>query len=242
MKNMSKHLLSVFFIINLFGAKAQWTEISIDEYTKMIEAIEQKIPRGISYGYEAKYLFFEEAKSTDIIQSFEFSCIYNAKQKLFNIKQFEHEIIQNADIQIICDPVFKQIVVNKPMDEYFDFGSMNKIMSSEVNSVKKQIKGKIQMYSVEFIEGHRFKAAEIWVNETGMICKYILFTSDSIMDDTLGNERLIQPRMEIQYFNYQVGKAAEELKLKTVDFYFLDLTQKLLTQDYNDFEIIDLRN
>lgn len=239
---MGKYLLSLFFMVNLFGALAQWSEIPLDEYTKIIEEIEQKIPRGTSYSYQAKYSFFEEAQSTDTIQSFDFSCTYNAKQQLFNIKQFEHEIIQNNEIQIICDQEYRQIVVNKPIDEFFNIGSMSKIMSNEVKGLKKQTKGKIQIFSIEFIDGHRFKSAEIWVNEYGMICKYILFTADTIVDDTLGNERLIHPRMEIQYFNYKQGKVVEELKLKTVDFYFLNLTQKLLNQDYKDFEIIDLRN
>jgi hypothetical protein len=241
---MKSWIVLLMVLTNGLGLKAQWQDITLEEFSNVILAIEKKIPEGSSYSYEAKYLFFEEPQSTDTTLSYDFVLSHQVKKQNFNMSQFGRDIIQNKEVQIACDTAEKQIVINYPSEEYFkrkttdDFAML---LKSKCTAQKKTI-GKNTVYYLKFADKARYKGAEIWISSDGMVSKYILFTAVDVLDDTKETDRYIHPRMEIHFFNYQFGKKVDEAKLKDVNFYFLDIEKKILKEEYKDFEIIDLRN
>ncbi|TNF48837.1 MAG: hypothetical protein EP305_04500 [Bacteroidetes bacterium] len=230
--------------MNSLTGRSQWQDISMEEFSKMILSIEEKIPEESSYSYEAKYLFFEEPQSTDTTLYYGFSLSNQVKKQLFNMHQFGREIVQNNKVQIICDTAEHQIIINYPNEEYYkrkttdDFALL---LKSKCTAQKKS-QGKNTIYALMFAKGARYKGAELWVGSDGMISKYILYTAIDVLDDSKEIDKYIHPRMEIHFFNYQVGKKVDEANLKNVNSFFLDLENKTLKEEYKDFEIIDLRN
>jgi hypothetical protein len=223
---------------------AQWQDVTLEDFSKVILSIEEKIPAGTSYSYQAQYLFFEEHNSIDTTLKYDFSLSYQAKRQELNMIQFGRDLFQNKDVQIVCDTVEKQIVINYPMEEYFkrkttdDFALLLKSKCS----AQKKSQGKSTIYYLKFAEGARYQGAELWINTDGMVSKYILYTAIDVLDDTKETNRFIHPRMEVHFFNFQIGKKVDELKLKNEAFYFMDFSKMILKDEYKNFEIIDLRN
>jgi hypothetical protein len=241
---MKSWIILVLVSFNWLGVHAQWQDITLDEFSKVILAIEQKIPEGSSFSYQAKYLFFEELQSTDTTLSYDFVLSNQVKKQNFNMTQFGRDIIQNKDVQIACDTAEKQIVINYPSEEYSKRKTIEDfalLLKSKCTAQKKTV-GKSTVYYLKFADGARYKGAEIWIGADGMVTKYILYTAIDVLDDTKETDRYIHPRLEIHFFNYQFGKKVDEAKLKDVNFYFLDIENKILKEEYKDFQIIDLRN
>lgn len=235
-------ILSLIFFV--FGAKAQWQDITLEEFSNVILDVENRIPKGESYSYEAKYLFFEELNSTDASLSYDFNLDYQLKNQLFNMNQFGREVVQNKDVQVVCDTAEKQIIINYPNAEYFKRKTMDdySLLLKSKCTAQKRTEGKFTVYYLKFAEGARYQGAELWIEKDGMVVKYIVYTGVDVLDDTKETDRMIHPRMEILFSNYQFGKKVDEKKLKNIDFYFLDLGKLILKDTYKNFEIIDLRN
>lgn len=235
-------ILSLIFLV--FGAKAQWQDITLEEFSNVILDVENRIPKGESYSYEAKYLFFEELNSTDTTLSYDFNLDYQMKNQLFCMNQFGREVVQNKDIQVVCDTAEKQIIINYPNVEYFKRKTMDdySLLLKSKCTAQKRTEGKFNVYYLKFAEGARYQGAELWIEKDGMVVKYIVYTGVDVLDDTKEIDRMIHPRMEVHFSNYQFGKKVDEKKLKNIDYYFVDLGKLILKDTHKNFEIIDLRN
>lgn len=241
---MKGFILIFSTLVLSFGAKAQWQDITLEEFSNVILEIENRIPKGESYSYKAVYLFFEELNSTDSTLQYDFSLEHQMKNQLFNMNQFGREVVQNKDVQIVCDTTEKQIIINYPNAEYFKRKTMDdySLLLKSKCTAQKRTEGKYTVYYIKFAEGARYKGAELWVEKDGMVVKYIVYTGIDVLDDTKETDRMIHPRMEVHFSNYQFGKKVDEKKLKNIDYYFVDLSKLILKDTYKNFEIIDLRN
>jgi hypothetical protein len=239
-----KNWIIIFFILGAMTCHAQWKDITLEEFSTVILDVEKRIPQGESYGYVANYLFFEELNSTDTTLKYDFNLNYQVRNKLFNMTQFGRDVVQNKDFQVVCDTAEKQIIINYPNEEYYkrkttdDFALL---LKSKCTAQKKE-QGKTTIYYLTFADGARYKGAELWIENTGMVVKYIMYTGIEVLDDTKESDRYIHPRMEVHFSNYQFGKKVDDKKLKNVDYYFLDINKLVLKDTYKNFEIIDLRN
>lgn len=235
----------VFFGMVMLGlcANAQWQDIPLDEFSGVILGLEGKIPEGSSYAYRAKYLFFEEPNSTDTTLAYDFELCYQAQRSHFYMSQFGREVIQHADIQMICDTAVKQLVLLRPEEKYLhrktteDFA----LLLNSKCKAQKRMSGKNTVYYLTFADGARYHGAEMWLTNEGLVSKYILYTATDVVDDSHETDRIIHPRMEIHFTDYKFGKQAEELHPKGIPSFFSDLKTKTPAAKYKDFEIIDLR-
>lgn len=231
-------------ILPAFGLRAQWQEITLEEFSEALLAMEAKIPEGESYSYDATYLFFEEPASMDTSLVYDFELVNQIKKGHFYMRQFGREVIQNAQVQLVCDTTEKQLILQEPSPEYYkrkttaDFAML---LQSKCKARKKTV-GKQTVYYLEFAPGARFKGAELYLNSDGNVTTYILYTAMDVLDDTGETNRFIHPRMEVHFSHQQTGKVVDDKVLKNVDDYFLDFTNKVLKEEYKAYELIDLRN
>ncbi len=229
------------FFTCLFG---QWNEISLPKYSEIIQSIENRIPENQSFSYQAKYSFFEELNSSDTTLQYDFKLVYNHKKKLLNIQQFNHKIIQDETVKITIDSIQNMLVISTPSNDfikkrvYDDF----KVINNSNCSAQSDISGKFEKYMFIFAQGARYKNSELWVEKNGMVKKYILRSNVDVTNDSKFTDRIIHPRLDIDYFNYVFSKKIEEQQLETIATYFDDFEKKILKPKYQHLEIIDLKN
>lgn len=239
-----RNWLLIGFLVVATPLVAQWKDIELEEFSKAILEVENRIPQGESYSYEAIYLFFEEPGSTDTTLMYDFSISVQSEKQLLNMLQFGREMVQNKSIQVVCDPEEKQLIVNYPTQDYFQRKSMEDyslLLKSECTAQKKTVSNQT-VYYLKFAEGARYSGVELWIENGGMVTKYIMYTGIDVLDDTGETDRFIHPRMEIHFSDYTFGKKVDQQNLQTVNKYFSDITSLIPNEAYKDFEIIDLRN
>lgn len=238
-----KIILSLFFFIACFNSQAQWIKSSTEEFATVILAIENSISDEASYSYKAHYSFFEQENSIDTIEQMRVELIYNAKSNTLNFIQSDKIIIQTKDIQISCDTAFSRITLNHSNPSYFSRKSGEDFLPiiEQKSTVKKRFVGDLEVFRLDFESTNLWKAAEIWIDKKGMVFKYILWTGQPILDDTGIENKILQPRMEVSYFDFQVGVSAEKKQIVCVDSYFSNLKNKVLHHKYNKFLVEDLR-
>lgn len=239
-----KIILTILPLITCWELQAQWKDISLIEYSKTIQAIEKRIPENQSYSYQAKYSFFEELNSTDTTLKLDFKLVYNHKKKLLNILQFNQIIIQDEKVKLTIDTIRNMLVISQPNKEYLkkrvqeDFNIINNSSCSAQSSIS----SKYEKYKFNFAEGARYKNSELWVEKNGMVVKYILKSNVDVNDDSKFTDRIIHPRLDIDYFNYVFNKEIEAQNLETIETYFDDFDKKIVKPKYQHLEIIDLLN
>lgn len=241
MKGLKIGVVMVFQVLGAWGQ--QWEAITSEEFTEVILEMEKQIPAGASYGYEAKYVFFDYATSTDTVQVMDYWLHTQPKNKRLNMFQIGREIIQTPEVMLICDTSMNYIIVQPASKEL-----MRQRMSDDFTPLKsglfptfKMEKGGLVGYRVEFPEGMQYNASEIWVNKSNKVKKYILFSAQEVLDDDGEQERMIQPRMEIVFTKFKTATEVDGIQLKTETKFFKDFKGLIPQDKYKDFEIIDLR-
>ena len=77
-------VLGMFIVTNV---RAQWADISLEEFSQVILDVEKRIPEGESYHFKADYFFFEYLNSTDTTQRLSMELTYHSKTKTLNFYQ-----------------------------------------------------------------------------------------------------------------------------------------------------------
>lgn len=233
-------VLGLFVVTNV---RAQWTDISLEEFSQAILDVEKRIPEGESYHFKADYFFFEYLNSTDTTQRLSMELTYHSKTKTLNFYQLGKFIVQTKDVQITCDTAYQSLILNAPNPEYNkrkgteDF---KKLLASKCTA-KKRVSGKYEVYYLEFAPNASLKAAEIWIEKNGMVKKYIMYTGREILDDSGEVDKMIQPRMEVVYSDYSFGATADKKAIVGSEKYFKDLKNKVLQKEFEGYEVVDLR-
>lgn len=225
------------------GVRAQWTDISLEEFSQVILDVEKRIPEGESYHFKADYFFFEYLNSTDTTQRLSMELTYHSKTKTLNFYQLGKFIVQTKDVQITCDTAYQSLILNTPNLEYNKrkgIEDFKKLLASKCTA-KKRVSGKYEVYYLEFAPNASLKAAEIWIEKNGMVKKYIMYTGREILDDSGEVDKMIQPRMEVVYSDYSFGASADKQSIVGSEKYFKDLKNKVLQKEFEGYEIVDLR-
>lgn len=240
---IKKTFITFILSLGLTSLHAQWEDISLEDFSKAILAVEDRVPKGTSYAFEADYFFFEQLESTDTTLSLHTELSYQYAITLLNMDQFGRLTVQTKDVQITCDTTYKQIILNDPNPEYTKRKGMEdfKLLLKSECKVQKMQKGKFEVYSIQFADGARYRGAEIWIEKGGMVNKYILYAGMPVMDDSGKEDKVIEPRLEVHFKNYLFGDKADKKKLIGDNEYFLNLKELKLQMKYEGYEIVDLR-
>jgi len=231
------------FIGFSFSVSAQWKDISLDEFSKAILSVEARIPENVSYSYSANYAFFNELQSKDTVSSFPFKLIYQHQKGLLYLEQYGRKTIQNETVQLVCDTANKQLIINNRNPELFKRKSSEDyqlLLKSKCTARKRKHENQT-IYLLTFAKGARYKEAEIWIENDGMVTKYILYAGVDVPESQFETNKFIHPRMEITYSKYIFGKKVDDKKFDTVATYLVDQTNLKATAKYQSYEIIDLR-
>jgi hypothetical protein len=239
----SKHIFALFFCLACFIAHAQWTTSTMEEFASEILKIENRIPEEASYSYKAHYSFFEQENSNDTVERMQIELIFNAKRNALNFSQLDKFIVQTDDIQITCDTAYRTLILNYPNPTFFSrkSGEDFKQIAEQKSTVKKRSMGDYEIFHLDFESTNLWKAAEIWFDKKGMVKKYILWTGQPILDDSGSENKIIQPRMEVLYSDFQIGPSADKKQTVGVEHYFSDIKNKVLQPKYSGFKVVDLR-
>lgn len=235
--------LSFMFVCWSNTGWAQWEEISLENFAQMILDVEAKMDKNTSYAYDVDYLFFDFADSKDTVLKYDGSLAFSAKHALMNLYQFDRFIIQDAEVQLTCDTAYKQIVINHPNPDFLkrkEMEDFKKLINSQCKA-HKSTKGKNTIYTITFAPTSPYKGAELWMDKSGIISKYVLYSAQEVLDDSNETPKTIQPRMEVLLSAFESDLGSIDKKITPVSKY-IDLDSMELTEFYKDFELIDLRN
>lgn len=225
------------------NAIGQVTEISLEDFFKAILAVENRIPKGTSYQFATDYFMYDDLSSTSASIILHSNLCYQASKSVLSFEQFGKFIIQTKDIQITCDTAMKQLILNKANPALIERRGLEDFKALLHSKCKAFIdnRANYKVYTIQFAEGARFKNAELWIQNDGMVKKYILRAGVDVLYESENEERLLRPKMEIRFSDYLTGSQVDLIELRDISTYFVDLDKKILHADYAAYEIIDLR-
>lgn len=226
-----------------FSVSAQWKDISLDEFSKAILSVEARIPENTSYAYSANYAFFNELQSKDTVVTFPFKLIYQHQNDLLYLEQYGRKTLQHNGMQLVCDTMNKQLIINvanKQLIKRKSTDDFQLLLKSKCTAKKRKHENQT-IYLLTFAKGARYKEAEIWIENNGMVTKYILYAGVDVPESQFETNKFIHPRMEITYGKYIFGKKVDEKKIDTIATYLVDQINLKATAKYQSYEIIDLR-
>lgn len=220
-----------------------WQNSTLEDFSALIMKIEQKVQNGDSYSFESDYVFYNDPTTTVPVMK-ESAFLICSKGEEIYLKQFSRYMIQNKELNVVCDTLSKTIIINDSQNQFFkkkatsDFAEL--LNSRSV--VKKKKEGNVTKYILEFPKGFTYLAAEIWIENESNVKKYILYTANEYYDDSEEEVKMIQPRVEITFKNQWFGEQAKTAGMKRVsDYIVLEDGEYRTNSKYSDYEIIDLR-
>jgi hypothetical protein len=239
-----RNILFLLILLSFGTAFGQWKETTLDDFSQAILASEGKISANSSYSFETVYLFFEQHTGTEQTLRFNGKIVCDAGKELY-MDQFDRWTVQDSRVNVVCDTAQHMIILNdvdpalvtrRTDDSY-------KLFLKSKCTVQKQVTGKSVRYLITFSPGDRYKSAEIWFRENGLVEKYTLLSGVEVTDDTqMDAPRTIEPRLEIFYNNYLFGdKAAVKTMRRVSHFVTAENGKYTLTPAYAGYQLIDLR-
>ena len=233
----------VLFQAALF-AQNGWENCTLEQYAKAIQISESKIGEDESYSFDSEYLFYTSLTINEPELTMHSSLICKKGKEIY-LSQFGRLMYQNQLINIVCDTSVGKIILSDPQPAFFKrkMTSDFEILLNSNCKVKKKKSNLFSKYYFEFAKNPKYLAAEIWLRNSEIVERYILYTSSEIIDDSKQQERLIQPRLEVVFSNYEYGESVKVQNMKTTED-FITITNGIFSpnKDYENFEIIDLRN
>lgn len=233
----------VYFSIDAFAQ--EWTVIELEDFQAKILELEKIKKENQSFAVEGEYLFYEQHKGGEPSYSFPLVMRIHPEEEKVYMEQLGRTMIQNENVLITCDTSTLQLIVQKSNPAFYKqrmTGDFTALAKSE-SKAKYRKSGRIEIYRLEFPEGATYKAVELWVNPTkNVIEKYVMFAREQVADEFKKEVEYIQPRMEIVYSDYLIGKEVEKQKFSDPKVYFSDLKLLTPTPEFEGYEIIDLRN
>lgn len=240
-------LLNSLVVLIVLGvhstASCQWKELSLEEYAQVIIDAEKKLNAQQSYSYVLTYNFYEQLEDITPIQSEKMNYWYNAKSKTIYLSQKDKEVFQNSELHLVCDNSLNQMIISDPIPEFItqkSIGDFSKLINGSCTARWKEL-GNLKIYELNFAKGARFSKCELWLTSESIPTKYIIESSNEIMDDSTDEEKLIQPKMEIIIENFKKGSSVNFDNSKNIDDFLENETTITFLAKYQDYELIDLR-
>lgn len=224
-------------------AQSEWTKVETTDIFNLIQKQEENIDLTESYALSANMKIFRSSKEQFPTETSENYIVCRAGKEI-NIFQKNMIILQNKDINVSIDTADKKIIYNHPNPQFFkrkDEEDLKEYLKIAEQTHRK-VNGKQTIYKVSFNANFPLKEVEYTYNEYKEINNIKLISQETIdMEDD--KEILIQPivTIDLQYIN----------KGSSVDFKnFInpaDVVQRknigvIKTEEYKNYQIIDLRN
>lgn len=247
MQRIHRHIIHFAFSLSMLlawnSAWGQEKELTLEEFSTFITALDEKIPQKTSYAIQAEYIFFDQLQAKDTTAKMAFSMVYNHSKKLLNMQQMDKFVVQDEKFQVIIDTVEKTVLLNVSNPELIGKRTSDDFKDLLKSKCKASLKkGKtMDVYSLTFPPGTRYLGVEFWVDKKENVRKYILYAGKEIMDESTETQKVIQPRMEIHYAPYVLGGEAEKQKLIQIKDIVQLQAPLVLLGKYADFELIDMR-
>jgi hypothetical protein len=223
--------------------RAQWKEVSNDELANRIKSIDNSLIEKGSFSYQAQYTFFNQWEGNDTAYASIFSMTYLKEKNLLNINQFGRLIIQDENVQIICDTSLKQIFIQEPNPSFTQVRQttdFNSLLTAN-NKIEKQIKGSFNLYRVHFDSVAKYAMMELWFDKSNQLKKYILYSGKKVFDDSFEDENFIKPRMEFTINELNLGVEVKNIEISYISEYISDLKELKPSKTFSDFEVVDMR-
>lgn len=239
MKTITAILIVLFPIL----LSAQWTDITREEFGKIIRAMDQKMSQKQSISYEAKQFFFKSAERNDTVTTMNFKYKYIGELGILNMHQFNSFKVQDSVVSIRIDTTEQIMVLEKANPELTQF-NLSRNFSDFYNTgakVQKNTTSKETIYKVKFDTLALFSTMTLWVNQKGDITKYSLIAGRPIQDTDADEQKLIYPRLDVYISNIKSGKEVSSNGIITPLNFFTDVTFTALKPEYESFELMDSR-
>ena len=233
-------------IISVFAPfllMSQWTNMTREEYGKLIHEIDQKMAQSESVSYEAKQAFFSSAESNDTINTMFFSFHYQHYLRILNIHQFNTLLVQDSLVSVRIDSTDRIVIIQEPNLELMEMiPSRNFTEFYQSGAQVQKLKtSKETIYKIQFDTLAMYSIMKMWVNSKGEITKYSLVAGRPLQDSDSEEEQFIYPRMDVSLSPIKRGKEVDVLGLIKPSFFFTDDTYSTLKEEFGDFEIWDTR-
>ncbi|TNE54017.1 MAG: hypothetical protein EP338_08995 [Bacteroidetes bacterium] len=244
---LGKHIAIGFFLLGAVPLWAQWKEVDKSVFQQAILKAEKTTQAYQSYYFETRYDFYEQLDASETSLSYE-GYVWCTDNKKVQMLQFDRLILQDEFLHITVDSARGMIALKeadslllRPKTE-LDFASF---MKSEVKAYIYQGK-QVTKYMLEFPEGTKYRSVELWLDRRNLVRKYVLLGGKQIVDNSGTEDRVLQPRLEISYQNYQFENIKVKHRREELDDYILqveeDGTRKVTLRDkYQTFTLADLR-
>jgi hypothetical protein len=229
-------IIAIFIVNSLLG---QWVQSSMLEYLEITNKSELMKKRNASFSFECDYLFFESIDGTK--EKLKYNSIFqkNEKNEIYFL-QFGKITVQNQKNKIILDSTENTIILTDA-DSIFQESNLFNITNykSGTDKIKKYQDSKFVKFYFELPLGYKYKAYEIWFDLNNTIQKLIFYASQEINSGE-NDDKLIRPRMEINYKNYKFNQVIT-LKMKPEDILVFENEKITVNEKFAAFELIDLR-
>lgn len=225
-------------------AQNGWTASSVEEFSQVIMEIEQSVPQNSSYSYETEYKFYEELESTTSVMT-EKALLICLQGKEIYMKQFGRTIVQNEQLNVICDTVSSVIILNTANPDFTKRKTATDFSPLDVSgtTVLKKTAGGKNLYYLQFPNGFHYAGIELTLGGPIGVETYILYSQQTTFENTQGSTVTAQPRVEVRYKNYLQGTQVTATGMKRVaDFVTLQNGEYVLNANYQQYELIDLRS
>jgi hypothetical protein len=242
--SLTIRLIAVFVATSTWCTAQKWEEVTLAEFQQILVESERLIPVQTSYAIDVQHVFFNSHEGQDTVVTNRSVMVYNHTKGLLNFEQAENLYIQDKQHLLMVDTVNKMLVIqqaNPALQLRKTIGETSELSQLGTKVQRKKTASHTQ-YSVSLERHPRFVGFEIWFNNQGFTGKYVLFARTSKWEEW-GDEpdQVIEPRMEVLYSNYRIGKSAESTPVQTIST-FLQVNGELNAQPgYKEFELIDLR-
>ncbi|MEN9972858.1 MAG: hypothetical protein RIS20_1205 [Bacteroidota bacterium] len=239
-----KAITSIICVFVPFLLMSQWSNMTREEYGKLIHEIDQKMAQSESLSYEAKQAFFSSAESNDTINAMLFSFHYQHDLKILNIHQFNTLLVQDSLVSVRIDSLDRIVMIQEPNLELMEMiprRNFSEFYQSGAQVQKLKL-GNEMIYKVTFDTLSMYRMMKMWVNAKGEITKYSLVAGRPVLDSDSNEEKYIYPRMDVSLFRIKRGKEVNSNELVKPSFFFTDSSCSTLKTEFDEFEIWDTRS
>jgi hypothetical protein len=240
-----RYSITLFLSLLFCSLHAQWKDIPLSEFRDVIIKVEEQTAKSKSFSYHADIYLFAQHNSTDTMNTVSSNLVYNAKRKTINFNQLSNFIIQDETHQVVLDTVNKMVMLLDANPSYVQqkqFVDFELLLKSECKAQKME-KDKLQGFKISFAPGAQYASLELWLDSKLNVVKMVLYAGVDVIDDTdWNNVKTLRPRMEIYLSNYEFDKAAEKKNVIPISAVILDVDEKILAEQYKNYELIDMRS
>lgn len=226
-----------------FSGKSQdWKDCEWTDFVSVINESNQKIKLMKEKGMDMtnSLLFFRDYETLTPIDSTVIQYHFEGS----DVCLFAPEEIQitNGEISVIIDLEDSIVTITKPVE--LDRFNVNTVIQEMKLDSAPQLKcthnDSIQIFYLPGGATSGYLGFEYWICKD-KILKYVAYSTKEVYIGQLGQKEWVKPRMELNINYWLTDENSNFEKIKVENVILQKDDQILLTEDYKNFEIIDIR-